>query len=353
VHVSIGGDRVRLVFSNAFGTGPLTLGAAHVALRQKDSATVPASDRTLTFSGRGSATLSPGSILLSDPVKLTVTGLSDLAIDLYLPGDEIASGSAMTVHNGAGQTNFVSGSGNFAGSSDFPVSATTNAWYFLQRVEVIAPESVGALVAFGDSITDGTRSTPDSNNRWPDELSRRINGVHGGARMGVINAGIAGNRLLVDGLGINALARFDRDVLTQAGASCVIVLHGGNDIGARQQPVSLPDLIAAHQQLIARAHATGLRVIGSTLTPFEGSGLTAWTPEAETARNGFNVWVKTGKAYDAFIDFDTALRDPANPSRIQKGYNSGDNLHPNDAGYRLMGDLIDLKLVLKCRAASK
>jgi lysophospholipase L1-like esterase len=169
--------------------------------------------------------------------------------------------------------------------------------------------------------------------------------------MGVLNAGIAGNRILADGFGVNALARFDRDVLTQTGVTHVIVLHGLNDIGARQSPAQLADLIAAHKQLIARAHAAGLVIIGATLTPFEGSTLAVWTPEVETVRVAFNDWVRTSKAYDSFIDFDAALRDPAHPSRLLGQFNAGDNLHPSDAGYRLMGDAVDVKSLLRRRGS--
>jgi lysophospholipase L1-like esterase len=353
VHTSIGGRRVRAVFSNAFGTAPLSIGAAHIALRQKDAAIIPGSDRALTFGNRGTTTIPAGAIALSDPVDLNIPALSDLAVDLYLPGATSAEMSAMSVHNGAGQTNFVSQPGNFAGKADFPVMTNTGAWYFLQRVEVLAPETVGAVVGFGDSITDGARSTPDTNNRWLDQLARRIDGAPNGPRMAVLNTGIAGNRILADGAGVNALARFDRDVLTQTGITHVIVLHGGNDIGARQNPAQLADVIAAHRQLIDRAHAAGLVIIGATLTPFQGSTLTNWTPEAKKARLAFNDWVRTSKAYDSYIDFDAVLRDPAHPSRLLAQYNSGDNLHPNDAGYQLMGNTVDLKALLRHRAAAR
>ena len=260
VHVSLGGDRLRVVLSNAFGTVPLEVGAAHVALREKDAAIQTKSDRPLTFGGRPSTFIAAGAVAVSDPVSLTVPTAADLAIDLYLPGDTAASTSPLTTHQGALQLNYVSADGNHAGEPDFPGAATTQQWFFLARVEVAAPEQAGAVVTFGDSITDGTRSTPNTNNRWPDELARRLAAQK--IPLGVLNEGIAGNRVLCDGAGVSALARFDRDVLAQTGAKYVVVLESINDIGiGRSNAVpSADDLIAAHKQLIERAHAHGLKI---------------------------------------------------------------------------------------------
>jgi lysophospholipase L1-like esterase len=342
VHVSIGGERVRVVLSNAFGTVPLIVGAAHVALRVKDAAIDPKSDRALTFGGSPSATIAAGAVVVSDAVSLAVPTFADLAIDAYLPGDTAASPSPLTTHAGAQQTNYISADGNHTGEADLLVMTTTQAWFFLARVEVAAPEQVGAIVAFGDSITDGTRSTPNTNSRWPDQLAKRL--AASNTRMGVLNEGIAGNRVLCDGAGVSALARFDRDVLVQPGATHVVVLESINDIGiGRNNPSpSAADLIAAHHQLIDRAHSRGLKIFGATLTPFEGAAYA--TPEGEAKRQAVNDWIRTSKVYDGVIDFDAAVRDPASPAKIQQRFNPGDNLHMNDAGYQAMADAINLGL---------
>jgi len=342
VHTSLGGDRVRVVFSNAFGTAPLEVGAAHVALREKEAMIAAKTGRPLTFDGRPSTMIAAGAVVVSDPVSLAIPAAADLAVDLYLPGDTAASPSPLTTHQGAQQQNFVSAEGNHAGEPDFAGAATTQSWFFLARVEVSASDNAGAVVAFGDSITDGTRSTPDTNNRWPDELARRL----AAAKMpiAVLNEGIAGNRVLCDGAGVSALARFDRDVLVQPGAKYVIVLESINDIGigrASDAP-SANDLIAAHRQLIERAHANGLKIYGATLTPFDGAAY--FTAEGEAKRQAVNAFIRTGKAYDGVIDFDAAVRDPMAPSKIQMRFNPGDNLHMNDAGYQAMAAAIDLSL---------
>jgi len=345
VHTSLGGDRVRVVLSNAFGTIPLEVGAAHVALREKDAAIQARTGRPLTFSGSPSTMIAAGAVVVSDPVSLAIPAAADLAIDIYLPGDTAASASPLTTHQGALQQNYISAEGNHAGEADFAGATTTQAWFFLARVEVAAPDNAGAVVAFGDSITDGTRSTPNTNNRWPDEFARRL-----AARkipLGVLNEGIAGNRVLCDGAGVSALARFDRDVLVQPGARYVVVLESINDIGiGRMNAVpSASDLIAAHRQLIERAHAKGLKIYGATLTPFEGAAY--FTQEGEAKRQAVNAFIRTGKAYDGVIDFDAAVRDPMAPSKIQMKFNPGDNLHMNDAGYQAMAAAIDLALFRK------
>jgi lysophospholipase L1-like esterase len=345
VHASLGGDRVRIVLSNAFGTLPLEIGAAHVALRDKDSAIQRGSDRPLTFGGNAAMMIAAGAVAVSDPVSLTIPTAADLVVDLYLPGDTAATASPLTTHQGAMQQNYISAEGNHTGDAEFLGATTTQAWFFLARVEVAAPANAGAVVAFGDSITDGTRSTANTNNRWPDEFARRL----AAAKMpvGVLNEGIAGNRVLCDGAGVSALARFDRDVLVQPGAKYVVVLESINDIGVgRNNAVpSANDLIAAHRQLIDRAHSHGLLIYGATLTPFEGAAY--FTPEGEAKRQAVNTFIRTGKAYDGVIDFDAAVRDPMAPSKIQMKFNPGDNLHMNDAGYQAMAAAIDLSLFKK------
>jgi len=343
VRPTVGGERLRVVLSNQFGTAPLVVGAAHVARRETDSAINVQSGRALRFSGSASSTIPAGAVIISDPVDVALPAGSDLVVDLYVPGDTAASGSPVTMHTGANQTSYVSASGNFAGAETFPVATTTPSWFLLARVESVAPPATGVIVAIGDSITDGTRSTPNTNNRWPDLLAKRI-AQSAGPKLAVLNAGIAGNRVLSDGAGQSILARFDRDVLTQTGVTHVIVLEGINDIGqGRANPLpTAADLIAAHRQLILRAHARGLKIFGGTLTPFEGAGY--WTPEGEAKRVALNEWIRTSKEYDGVIDFDAATRDPSQPTKFLAPYNSGDNLHPSDAGYQAMANAIDLSL---------
>ena len=343
VRVSVGGSRVRVVLSNAFGTAPIQIGAAHVALREKDSAVIASSTRPLTFGGSATGTILAGATLVSDPVDLAVAPVSDLVVDLFLPGALLVGPSPVATHNGASQTNYMSETGNHSGAAAIPVARNITTWFLLARVEVVAPTATSTIVAFGDSITDGAASTTDTNSRWPDVLARRL-AARKGNGVAVVNAGISGNRVLGDGAGVSALARFDRDVLMQTGVTHVIVLEGINDIGlARANPSpSAADLIAGHKQLIERARARGLRVYGATLTPFEGAPY--YTPEGEAKRQALNEWIRTSKAYDGVIDFDRLTRDPAAPTKFLPAYDSGDHLHPGDAGYKAMGEGIDLAL---------
>lgn len=350
VHVSIGGKRARVVLSNAFGNAQLNIGAASVALRDHDSTIKAASKQALMFAGKASVTIPPGGSMISDPVDIALAPMSDLAIDLYFPADMLPPTSAYTVHSGAYQTNYLSKPGNFAGTDSFEGALPRRSWYFLARVEVSAPSST-AIVAFGDSITDGTASTVDTNNRWPDLLFKRLSTEKGATERAILNEAIAGNRLLNDGIivfGVNALARFDRDVLPLPGATHMVVLEGINDIGnlgTTGVAASSDQLIAAHQQLIERAHQKGLKVIGATLTPFEGARY--FTPEGEVKRQAVNAWIRAMKGsthYDAVIDFDAATRDTQAPTKFNAKYDSGDHLHPNDAGYQAMANAIDLKL---------
>ena len=349
VHTSIGGSRVRVVLSNEYGAEPFTIGAASIALREKDSAIQPTSNRKLTFSGKPSISIPPYATLYSDPVTLTVPSMTDLAIDLYIPGNT-DSPAPVTMHVSALQTNYVSETGNYAGTDKFPVVAKSQNWFFLYRVEVQAPESSGGLVTFGDSITDGTRSTPDTNNRWPDQLARRVLAATPSLALGVMNAGIAGNRVLSNwnyAVGVNALARFEHNVLMQPGATHVIVLEGINDIGgARTNPTpTAEDIIAGYKQMIDQAHAKGLKIYGATLTPFYGAAY--YTDEGESKRQTVNNWIRMSKAFDGVVDFDRATRDPSDPKRLLGSYDSCDHLHPNDAGYKAMADAIDLSLFRK------
>ena len=353
VHASIGGSTVRVVLSNAYGTAPVTVGAAHIALRDTKGAIQTASGQPLTFSGQPTITIPANAMIYSDPVNVTVAPMADLAIDLYLPGTTNTP-ATITMHGGALQTSYISETGNHVGKATMPQVGTMQSWFLLSRVDVVAPDAAGAIVAFGDSITDGSRSTPDTNNRWPDHLARRL--LAQGIKMGVLNAGIGGNRVLNEapvapgadmravGAGINALARFEHHVLSLPGATHVIVLEGINDIGnARDNPTpSAADLIAAHKQLIEQAHARGLKIIGATLTPFWGAAY--YTEAGEAKRQAVNEWIRTGKAYDGVVDFDKAARDPADPKKLLEKYDSCDYLHPSDAGYKAMADAIDLSL---------
>jgi lysophospholipase L1-like esterase len=361
VHTTIGGSKARVVLSNAYGTAPVTIGAAHLALRDKDSVIQTASGRALTFSGKPTITIPANAVMFSDPVTLTVPQMSDLAIDLYLPGTTNTP-ATLTMHGGALQTSYISETGNFAGKATLPQVGTTRSWFLLSRVDVVAPDATGVVVAFGDSITDGSASTPDTNNRWPDHLAKRLLGQ--GTKMSVVNAGIGGNRVLneamvpagVDvravGAGINALARFERHVLSIPGATHVIILEGINDIGnARENPTpTAEDLIAAHKQLIEQAHARGLKIFGATLTPFWGAAY--YTEVGEAKRQALNEWIRTSKAYDGVVDFDKATRDPNDPKKLLGQYDSCDYLHPSDAGYKAMGEAIDLSLFKSGRSTT-
>ena len=361
VHTSIGGSKARVVLSNAYGTAPVTIGAAHIALRDKGASIQDASGRPLTFGGQPTMTIPANAVIYSDAVNLTVPPMADLAIDLYLPGTT-NSPATLTLHGGALQTSYISDTGDYVGKTAMPQTGTTQSWFLLSHVDVVAPDATGAIVAFGDSITDGSRSTPDTNRRWPDRLAARL--LSQGIKMGVLNAGIGGNRVLNEGAvpagadvravgaGINALARFEHHVLSLPGATHVIVLEGINDIGnARGNPTpSAGDLIAAHKQLIEQAHARGLRIIGATLTPFWGAAY--YTEVGEAKRQAVNEWIRTSRAYDGVIDFDKATRDPADPKKFLERYDSCDYLHPGDAGYQAMADAIDLSLFKAGRATT-
>ena len=339
VHVSIGGTRVRVRLSNAYGTDSLQIGAARVGLRSTGASIVAGSNRVLTFNGSESTTIPAGALVISDPVNLRVPASGDLAVSIYVPGKELAA----TEHSVGLQTTYVSPAGDFSNADALPTATTTESFFFLTGVEVASTTS-RAIVTLGDSITDGLHSTTDANRRWPNRLAERLRSQKSGSKIAVLNAGISGNRVLQDTVGTNASARLDRDVLVQPGARYLIVLLGINDIGFPGSPTA-DEIIAGHRQIIARAHALGLKVYGGTLTPFQAflPGL-YYTSDGEEKRQAVNQWIRTSKAYDAVIDFDKALRDPSNPAALRADYDSGDNLHPNDAGYQAMANAIDLSL---------
>jgi lysophospholipase L1-like esterase len=354
VHTSIGGAGVRVRLST-FGAGALGIGEARIALRATGSAIVPGTDQALTFGGLSTVVIPPGAVVLSDPVALDVPPLADLAVSIFVPGN---TGPA-TWHFEALQTSYVSIAGNHTDTIDMPFVSTTrypgsdgrnhDAWFWLAGVEVLAPKQSGAVAVVGDSVTDGSQSTPDTNSRWPDLLAQRLAAVGSNHHMGVLNLGVVGNRLLNDIIGPNALARYERDVLAQSGVTHVITALGNNDILFVFSPadvVSVDQIVAGYRQLIRRARARGLKIYGATLTPFGGFPFAS--PAKENQRQAVNHWIRTSGEYDAVIDFDAVLRDPNDPTRLRSddaiNYDSGDHLHPNDAGYQAMANAIDLAL---------
>ena len=358
VRPTMGGERLRVRLSNAFGTTATTIGTAHIALVSKGAEIVPQSDRVLTFSGSSSIAIPPGAPVFSDPVDLKVPAFAELAISLYLPEKT----SALSTHFWAQHETYISGPGNFTGQTDITNPSMRTSWYWLADVEVWASPQAAATVAFGDSITDGVGAKQGEYSDWPDDLANRLASGQGAGRLAVLNEGIGGNRILHDGAGVSALARFDRDVLAQPGVVNVIILEGINDIGwphmkARPSPngttpsqgpfaddrVTAQDLIAGLKQIIERAHEHGIRVFGATLTPFEGADY--YSADGEVERQAVNQWIRTSGSFDAVFDFDAAVRDPNHPARFREDYQSGDHLHPSAAGYRAMAAAVDLSVL--------
>ena len=355
VHISIGGHWLRVRFSNSYGTEPLVIDAASVAIQHEEDSIVLNSLRELSFGGEQSLTIPPGARAFSDPVKLNVFAGTNLAVSMYLADATPPS----TFHSGAHQTSYISSEpGNYTLEENLDGYSETTSWFFLTGVDVDASESTTAVVTLGDSITDGTNSTTDANARWPDDLARRLQARHKASqKVGVLNEGIGGNRVLNDVIGPNAQARLDRDVLTESGAEYVILLEGINDIGFPNLPdaikdlfspdtlftdVSAEEIIAGYKQIIQRAHAQGLEIFGGTLLPFKGAFY--YSEEGELKRQTVNNWIRKSHAFDGVIDFDKAMRDPDHPLQLLPIYDSGDHLHPNDAGYKAMADAVDLRL---------
>ena len=344
VHVGLGGDAIRVRVTNAFGADGVRLDHVRVGLRQAGAAVIAGTERPVTFGGLTRLTLAAGAQVLSDPVALAVQAGQDLAISMYVPG----SVAAPTRHGGAFATSYFAAGDHSGEAAADAFTSTTTSWFLLDGVDVRTTARAGAVVALGDSITEGTCSTVDANHRYPDDLARRIFGARPGRPLSVLNLGTSGNRLVSDAgtNGISAQGRFERDVLAQRGARDVILLEGINDIGHNigpviSDPVTPEDLVAAMSNIVRAAHAAGLRVIGGTLLPIAGSKYD--NPEAEAKRQAVNEWIRHGGAFDAVVDFDAALRDPADPARYLPGYDCGDHLHPNDAGYQAMADAIDLR----------
>jgi lysophospholipase L1-like esterase len=346
--VSLGGDRLRLRISNAYGRGNLAVGAASVALRGKGPAIVEGSARTVTFGGAASVAIAAGAVATSDTVALDVPALADLAVSLHLPG-EVGPAFQITGRY-ARQTNYISPPGNYAADTVMPVGKITDEWFFLCGVDVLAPRETGAVVALGDSLTDANISTHDTFSRWPDQLARRLIARKGGRPLAVMNQGLGGNRILHDVRGDSGLRRFDRDVLAQPGATHAIVMLGTNDLRNRhakpEEEVTAEQMIAGLAQMALRAETRGIKLFGATLTPFGNETYLrgAWNPRREKHRVAVNDWIREGGAFDGVVDFDKALRDPARPTQMLAEYDCGDGLHPSDLGYCKMGDAIDLAL---------
>jgi lysophospholipase L1-like esterase len=363
VRPTIAGERLRIRFSNAFGNQPLPIGAAHIALVSKDDKIIPESDRTLTFSGKGSTRIPPGAPMLSDPVDLKFSAFAEIAVSIFLTGKV----DNTTFHLAGQKPTFISAPGDFTATADIPNATTKPSWFFLAGLEVLAPSRTVTILALGDSITDGVGASQGDYNDWPNLLANRLAAQKSLPAMAVVNTGIGGNRVLYDGAGVNALARFDRDVLAQPGISGIILLEGINDIGwprmklpaprpgnpaqsatPMESPfakefVSAQDIIAGYQQIIDRARQHGIKVFIATLLPYEGADY--YTEDGEAIRVAVNQWIRTSSAADGYFDFEKAVRDPNHPTRFRDGYHSGDNLHPSPIGYKAMADAVDLAVL--------
>jgi lysophospholipase L1-like esterase len=350
--ITIGGIRARIVLSYEYGAQPLVIGAVHIALAGQNGTIIAGSDRALTFDGQPSVTIPPGAPAISDPVDFTLAPFSNVAISLFLP--EITP--LTTFHWEGVQTAYISGDGNFVSDPELKADSTIKSRLFLSSIMVDATPGARVIVTFGDSITDGANSTPDANHRWPDFLAHRL-AQAGGTPIAVLNEGISGARVLRDRMGVNALARFDEDVLSHPHADTVILMMGINDIGwpgcilaPNEAEPSANDIIDGYKQLIARAHLHGIRIIGATLTPFEdtfkGNPIEGYyNADKEKIREAVNDWIRHSGAFDGVIDFDAVTRDPNRPTHILAKYDSGDHLHPQDDGYKAMAESIDLKLL--------
>lgn len=360
VRPTVDGERLRVRFSNELGTTPLVLGSAHIALVNDDGKIVPGSDRPLTFDGKTGVQIPAGAPMLSDSVQMKIPAFTNVAISIYVPKETTPS----TFHLLGQRPTCISGPGNFTSAEDISNARTTNSWYFLSDLEFWVPEQTAAIVTLGDSITDGFGGKQGDYQDWPDQLADLLAQGKGSPTLAVDNEGIGGNRILYDGAGVSALARFNRDVLARPGVTEMILLEGINDIGwpnmkprpmkngtMRTNPfagqvVTANDLILGMKQIIDRAHAHGIKVFGATMTPYEGADY--FTPEGENVREAVNQWIRTGGAFDGVFDFDAAVRDPNHPRQFRDDYQSGDHLHPNASGYKAMAAAIDIG---KLRAA--
>jgi lysophospholipase L1-like esterase len=358
VHPTIGGRAIRIRLANTFGTRAITFDAVFIGTQKNGASLVAGSNHAVTFGGAKSITLPEGSSALSDEVPLSATAQQNLAVSLYTA----KSTGPATSHRSAFQTNYVTEAGNHVAEEQSEAfSKTTGSWFFLAEVDVLASnETSGAIVALGDSITDGASSNKDAYDRWTDVLARRLAANQSKQNLSVLNAGIGGNRVLSTSpcFGENALARLDRDVFAPAGVRSVILFEGTNDIGQPDTPVdtkfapclvkthiTAEDLISGYRQIISQAHARHLKIFGATILPFKGFG--GWTKRGEATRVATNHWIKESRAFDGVIDFSAALSDPENPARFASRYDSGDHLHPNSAGHEAMARAIDLAIFSK------
>ena len=353
VRVSIGGSRVRLRFTNEYGGKPLTIGAARIALSDEKGNIQPGTDKPVLFAGKPAVTIPASAPFFSDPVDLPVKSLTSLSISIYLPEDT----GPCTCHAVGVQNGFVSDEGDFTAKA-FTPKQTIQSRAFISGVDVESATAARSVVVLGDSISDGVGATLDANHRWPDLLANRLNDK-GGKGWGVVNMGISGNRVLGDGAGQSALARFDRDVLSATGVKAVVIFEGVNDLGIAyghfEGPraaffkalapgnVTAETMIAGYRQLIARAHARGLKVFAATITPYGGAMY--YSAEGEAVRQAINSWIRTGHEVDGVLDFDAVVRDPAKPTQFKEGFHAGDYLHGSDAGYAAMAAAVDLSLL--------
>jgi lysophospholipase L1-like esterase len=352
VHISAGGAQIRVRFTNAYGTDPLTISDAHVTLSAGSAAIQPGTDHAVTFGGATSVNVPPGAELFSDPIAFAVQPLSDLVVSFYLPSQVMR---AETYHSFAAQDNFIA-NGDLSTSPDLPEATKIFSWYFLNGVDVEAVDGSRAIVTLGDSITDGVLSTHNANHRWPDFLATRLShdpSLHDPnlKNVSVLNEGIGGNRLLNEGAGPSALSRLDCDLLSESGVRFVIVLEGIGDIARLAHletpwdDITAPQLEMALKQIADAAHEHGINAIGATLMPCIGSD--HYSDKGEQVREAVNDWIRSSGTFDGVADFDKATQDPANPTHFNPAYDSGDHLHPKDAGYKAMADSIDLTLFAK------
>jgi len=342
VHTSIGGNKLRIELTNAFGKSPVSIGNAHVAVRSATSSIQSNTDRQLKFGGSPSIDILSGMIIVSDPVELQVAPLSDLAVSLYITkADGVPTNHTIGLH-----TSYIA-DGDLTAAESLGQASTTTTYEYLRSVDVAAGPADFAVVCLGDSITDGYGTTLDANKAWPTLLAERFNKEKRGAKVAVLNEGISGNQVLRDGAGVSALARFDRDVLAEPGVRWVVLLEGINDInlhGQSTDPGALvaDDLIRGYKELIARAHLHNIRIVGATLTPDEGVFLSG--PIGEATRQKLNEWIKTSGEFDAVVDFDAVLQESGHPARLREDFNPGDKIHPNDAGNAAMANAFNLSI---------